>query len=107
MLSDLPHLSSTNNHSRMLHGSKLRARLWIACLLAVIGGCQILPGHWRPGWNEPWPTGTLVPDTAGRWKLAERGSREGRFLATAICGGGSRGAKYGAAVMLELQLRGR
>lgn len=106
MPSDLPHLSSTNNHSRMLHGSKLRARLWIACLLAVIGGCQILPGHWRPGWNEPWPTGTSVPDTAGSWKLTELESKDGRFLALAISGGGSRAANFGAAVMLELQQRG-
>ena len=98
MPSDLPHLSSTNNHSRMLHSSKLRARLWIACLLAVIGGCQILPGHWRPGWNEPWPTGTPVPDTAGSWMLTELESKDGRFLALAISGGGSRAANSGAAV---------
>ena len=106
MPSDLPHLSNTNNHTRMVHGGKLRARLWVACLLVVIGGCQILPGHWRPGWNEPWPTGTPVPDTAGSWKLTELEAKDGRFFALAISGGGSRAANFGAAVMLELQQRG-
>jgi predicted acylesterase/phospholipase RssA len=72
----------------------------------VIGGCQILPGHWRPGWNEPWPTGTPVPDTAGSWKLTDLERKDGRFVALAISGGGSRAANFGAAMMLELQQRG-
>ncbi len=85
---------------------RLRATLWIVCLLVVIGGCQILPGHWRPGWNEPWPTGTPVPDTAGSWKLTDLERKDGRFVALAISGGGSRAANFGAAMMLELQQRG-
>ena len=85
---------------------RLRATIWIVCLLVVIGGCQILPGHWRPGWNEPWPTGTPVPDTAGSWKLTDLERKDGRFVALAISGGGSRAANFGAAMMLELQQRG-
>ena len=85
---------------------KLRATLWIVGLLVVIGGCQILPGHWRPGWNESWPAGTPVPDTAGSWKLTDLERKDGRFVALAISGGGSRAANFGAATMLELQQRG-
>ena len=78
----------------------------VLCLLVVLGGCAILPGHWRSGWNEPWPTGTPVPDTAGSWKLTDLEQEDGRFVALAISGGGSRAANFGAAVMLELQQRG-
>jgi predicted acylesterase/phospholipase RssA len=78
----------------------------VVCLLVVIGGCQILPGHWRPGWNEPWTANTAVPDTAGSWKLTDLERKDGRFVALAISGGGSRAANFGAAVMLELQQRG-
>jgi NTE family protein len=83
-----------------------RASLWVVCLLVAIGGCQILPGHWRPGWNQPWPAGTPVPDTAGSWKLTDLERKDGRFVALAISGGGSRAANFGAATMLELQQRG-
>ncbi|HEY5627683.1 MAG TPA: patatin-like phospholipase family protein [Nitrospira sp.] len=83
---------------------RLRISL-VVCLLLVIGGCTILPGHWRPGWNEPWPDGTPVPDTAASWKLTELERKDGRFVALAISGGGSRAANFGAAVMLELQQR--
>ncbi len=76
------------------------------CLLVVLGGCSILPGHWRPGWNQPWPVGEPVPDTAGSWKLTELESKDDRLVALAISGGGSRAANFGAAVMLELQQRG-
>jgi predicted acylesterase/phospholipase RssA len=75
-------------------------------MLTVIGGCAILPGHWRPGWNERWPAGQPVPDTAGSWKLSELERRDSRFIALAISGGGSRAANFGAAVMVELQQRG-
>jgi predicted acylesterase/phospholipase RssA len=47
-----------------------------------------------------------VPDTAGSWKLTELESKDDRFVALAISGGGSRAANFGAAVMLELQQRG-
>jgi predicted acylesterase/phospholipase RssA len=72
----------------------------------TIAGCQILPGHWRPGWNELWHDGKPVTETAGSWKLTEAETQDGRFLALAISGGGSRAANFGAAMMLELQQRG-
>ncbi|BFU92026.1 MAG: hypothetical protein NTAFB01_32130 [Nitrospira sp.] len=83
-------------------------RLFFAtiCLWMTIAGCQILPGHWRPGWNNPWTADKPVPDTAGSWKLTEAEAQDGRFFALAISGGGSRAANFGAAVMLELQQRG-
>ena len=86
--------------------TSVRASLWVMCLLIAIGGCHILPGHWRPGWNEPWPADKPVPETAGSWKLTELERKDGRFVALAISGGGSRAANFGAAVMLELQQRG-
>ena len=86
--------------------ASVRAGLLVMCLLVAIGGCHILPGHWRPGWNEPWPADKPVPDTAGSWKLSELERKDGRFVALAISGGGSRAANFGAAVMLELQQRG-
>jgi predicted acylesterase/phospholipase RssA len=78
----------------------------VTILFVAIGGCHILPGHWRPGWNERWPADQLVPDTAGSWKLTDLERKDGRFVALAISGGGSRAANFGAAVMLELQQRG-
>ena len=85
---------------------KPRGSIWVVCLLAAIGGCSLLPGHWRPGWNEKWPDGTPVPSTAGSWKLTDLEKKDGRFVALAISGGGSRAANFGAATMLELQQRG-
>ena len=76
------------------------------CLWMTIAGCQMVPGHWRPGWNNPWPADKPVPDTAASWKLDKAGTGDGRFVALAISGGGSRAANFGAAVMLELQQRG-
>jgi predicted acylesterase/phospholipase RssA len=46
-----------------------------------------------------------VPDTAGSWKLTDPELEDGRFVALAISGGGSRAANFGAAAMLELQHR--
>ncbi len=66
----------------------------------------MLPGNWRPGWNEPRDGGKPVTETAGSWKLTEAETQDGRFLALAVSGGGSRAANFGAAVMLELQQRG-
>lgn len=85
---------------------KLQPNRWMIILLVAIGGCSILPGHWRPGWNQPWPADKPVPDTAGSWKLTDLERKDGRFVALAISGGGSRAANFGAAVMLELQQRG-
>jgi len=84
----------------------LRACIWVVCLLMAIEGCSLLPGHWRPGWNKPWPPGTPVPDTAGSWQLTDLERKDGRFVGLAISGGGSRAANFGAAAMLELQRRG-
>lgn len=106
MLSDLPCQSKGKVRSRIFRSSKFLATTWMAYLLVVIGGCSVLPGHGRPGWNETWHTGTPVPDTAGSWKLTDLEAKDGRFLALAISGGGSRAANFGAAVMLELQRRG-
>jgi len=106
MLSDLPCQSKETMRSRIFRCCTLLAIAWIACLLVGIGGCSILPGHWRPGWNQPWPDDTPVPDTAGSWNLTELESGDDRFVALAISGGGSRAANCGAAVMLELQQRG-
>lgn len=69
---------------------------WVVCLLFVLGGCSLLPGHWRPGWNQQWPADNPVPDTAGSWKLTELESKDDRFVALAISGGGSRAANFGA-----------
>ena len=89
----------------MRDSTKYTTTIWAACLLVTVGGCSILPGHWRPGWNQSWPTGTQVPDTAGSWKLTDPELEDGRFVALAISGGGSRAANFGAAAMLELQHR--
>ena len=86
--------------------ARAHAITWVVCLLFVLGGCSILPGHWRPGWNQQWPVDKPVPDTAGSWKLTELESNDDRLVALAISGGGSRAANFGAAVMLELQKRG-
>ena len=83
----------------------LRPQCWIVCLLLIIGGCAVLPGHWRPGWNKEWTSKEPVPQTAGSWNLTELETKDNRFLALAISGGGSRAANFGSAVMLELQQR--
>ncbi len=86
-------------------GKRARTKCFIAGLLLLIAGCSVLPGHWRPGWNEHWRDSKPAPDTAGSWKLTDLEAKDGRFLALAISGGGSRAANFGAAVMLELQQR--
>jgi predicted acylesterase/phospholipase RssA len=84
---------------RTFHGA-------LIVLLVIASGCEIIPGHWRPGWNQLWPPGTPVPETAASWKLDETEKQDGRFVALALSGGGSRAANFGAAVMVELQQRG-
>ena len=76
------------------------------CFCVTMAGCQVLPGHWRLGWNKSWPADKPVPETAASWKLTKAGTEDGRFVALAISGGGSRAANFGAAAMLELQQRG-
>jgi predicted acylesterase/phospholipase RssA len=78
----------------------------LSVAVPLLTGCDVLPGHWRPGWNERQPDGAPVPDTAASWTLGELETKDGRFVALAISGGGSRAANFGAAVMLELRRRG-
>jgi predicted acylesterase/phospholipase RssA len=75
-------------------------------VLLFVSGCDVLPGHWRPGWNDRLPDGTPPPVTAASWTLGDLETQDGRFVALTISGGGSRAANFGAAVMLELQKRG-
>src|SRR2546425_7415806 len=69
-------------------------------------GCAILPGHWRPGWNEDWRGKDATPATAASWAIGEEETKDGRFIGLALSGGGSRSANFSAAVMLELQRLG-
>lgn len=75
-------------------------------VVIAVSGCEILPGHWRPGWNLPWPMDKTAPETAATWKAGELETQDGRFVGLAVSGGGSRAANLGGAVMLELQRRG-
>lgn len=83
-------------------------RLCSALLLMMVlaPGCAILPGHWRPGWNEDRRDKGGSPDTAASWRTTEQETQDGRFVGLALSGGGSRSANFSAAVMLELQQRG-
>jgi len=74
-------------------------------LFVSLASCSILPGHWRPGWNVDW-RGKPVPDTAASWKLTDQITKDGRFVALTLSGGGSRAANFSSAVMLELKRRG-
>nr|MBI3611848.1 patatin-like phospholipase family protein [Nitrospirota bacterium] len=84
--------------------NKLGAGLLLLMVLPL--GCGILPGHWRPGWNEDWRDKATSPETAASWKTTERETQDGRFVGLALSGGGSRSANFSAAVMLELQRLG-
>lgn len=77
-----------------------------ALLALCVAGCAILPGHWRPGWNEDWRGKGAPPLTAASWNLGEAETRDGRFVGLALSGGGSRAANFSAAAMLELQRLG-
>lgn len=90
---------------KIVFQTRSRVRLLIVGLLLVIGGCAVIPGNWRPGWNKEWTSKDPAPETAGSWNLTELERKDHRFLALAISGGGSRAANFGAAVMLELQQR--
>jgi NTE family protein len=80
------------------------ATLLVSLLLPL--GCDILPGHWRPGWNEDWRKKGAPPDTAATWKLGKEETTDGRFVGLALSGGGSRAANFSAGTMLELQRLG-
>src|SRR6476660_779693 len=94
---------STPCSIKKVFAKRSRVRVCIVGLLLAIGGCAVLPGHWRPGWNKEWTSKEPVPQTAGSWNLTELERKDNRFLALAISGGGSRAANFGSAVMLELQ----
>src|SRR6478672_7050495 len=97
---------STRCSIKKVFAKRSRVRVCIVgLLLAIGGGCAVLPGHWRPGWNKEWTSKEPVPQTAGSWNLTELETKDNRFLALAISGGGSRAANFGSAVMLELQQR--
>lgn len=86
-----------------------RRGVWGATILALLLipiGCAILPGHWRPGWNVDWRGKPAPPETAASWNVGEFETKDGRFVALTLSGGGSRSANFSAAVMLELQRRG-
>jgi predicted acylesterase/phospholipase RssA len=83
-----------------------RLRAFLVALLVLPLGCAILPGHWRPGWNEDWRGKGAPPDTAASWKLGEMETKDGRFIGLALSGGGSRSANFSAGAMLELQRLG-
>ena len=90
---------------KKLFKTRWRAKFWVVTLLIAVGGCAVLPGHWRPGWNQEWTSKDPMPETAGSWNLTKEETKDNRFLALAISGGGSRAANFGAAVMLELKQR--
>src|ERR1044071_10411503 len=96
---------SIQNSFKKFSAKRSRRRVCLVGLLLAIGGCAILPGHWRPGWNKEWTSKEPVPQTAGSWNLSELETKDHRFLALAISGGGSRAANFGSAVTLELPQR--
>ena len=65
---------------KIFRGPYVLTITWVVCLVFVLGGCSMLPGHWRPGWNQQWPADKPVPDTAGSWKLTEFESNFGRIV---------------------------
>ncbi len=79
--------------------------LLVLCMVLPFG-CAVLPGHWRPGWNEDWRGKGAPQDTAASWKIGTEETQDGRFVGLALSGGGSRAANFSAAVMLELQRLG-
>lgn len=95
---------------RNMTGLKRTARKAWAAFLGVFMllalGCTVLPGHWRPGWNEDWRGNGAPATTAASWTLGEPETQDGRFIGLALSGGGSRSANFSAAVMLELQRLG-
>lgn len=85
-------------------GGAARSVLLLLVLLPL--GCSILPGHWRPGWNEDWRGKPAPPATAASMGLSDLETKDGRFVGLTLSGGGSRSANFSAAVMLELQRLG-
>jgi NTE family protein len=85
-------------------------RVFIVCVLiaalSLTLGCEILPGHWRPGWNAPTAPADVKVHTAGSWAVGKLETDDHRFVGLTISGGGSRAANFGAAVMVELDRRG-
>ena len=67
---------SIQNSFKKLFAKRSRRRVCLVGLLLAIGGCAILPGHWRPGWNKEWTSKEPVPQTAGSWNLSELETKE-------------------------------
>ncbi len=88
------------------HVRSLPASGLLVVTLTVMLGCEILPGHWRPGWNKPAAPTEVEVQTAGSWTVGPLETADQRFVGLTISGGGSRAANFGAAVMLELDRRG-
>src|SRR6185295_1330071 len=86
ILSAHPCRSRRNMRRNIFRGDNVLTITGVVCLLFVLGGCSILPGHWRSGWNQQWPADKPVPDTAGSWKLTELESKDDRFVALSISG---------------------
>ena len=81
-------------------------RWLLAPTLVLTLGCEIVPGHWRPGWNGPASSTDAQVQTAGSWSVGKLETEDHRFVGLTISGGGSRAANFGAAVMVELEQRG-
>jgi predicted acylesterase/phospholipase RssA len=92
----------------MTHRTGLGRFLWgcLAVAILLTLGCEVLPGHWRPGWNQPADSTELAVRTAGSWVVDHLETDDHRFVGLTISGGGSRAANFGAAVMVELEQRG-
>src|SRR6266496_1026008 len=82
---------------------KLTLLLLVLFLLPI--GCSVLPGHWRPGWNQRAKEGSTAA-TAASWEVGDAEKGDSRFVGLALSGGGSRSANFSVAVMLELQRQG-
>ena len=49
----------TSFFTTIVVGKSARAKAFGIGLL-LIAGCSVLPGHWRPGWNEHWRGSRLM-----------------------------------------------
>lgn len=94
------------NHLRNRFLPKLLLMWLLAPIVCLSLGCEVLPGHWRPGWNMPAAPTDADVQTAGSWAVGKPETDDGRFVGLTISGGGSRAANFGAAVMVELDRRG-
>ncbi len=94
------------NHRRNRSLRRLLIMWLLTPTVCLMLGCEILPGHWRPGWNLPAAPTDIAVQTAGSWAVGKLETDDHRFVGLTISGGGSRAANFGAAVMIELDRRG-